>query len=85
MNGDDTISYVLMLVKGTPGAPSLADSASVLGVAVADLDSVFGVVTINPDRQLYSVRVDARKLPEGGDPEDGPFSDPRIEPMGPPS
>ena len=85
MNGDDAISYVLMMVKSPSGAPSLEAAAKMLGVGVADLDTVFGVVTINPDHQLYSVRVDSRKLPEGGDPENGPYSDPSIEPMGPPS
>jgi len=85
MTGDEAISYVLMLIKGTPGAPTLADAARSLGVGIGDLDIEFGVVTINPDKQLYSVRVDGSKLPEAGDAGSGPFSDPPIEPMGPPS
>ncbi|MBC7736743.1 MAG: hypothetical protein H7245_05855 [Candidatus Saccharibacteria bacterium] len=83
MSEEAPISYVLMLVTGTYAPPTLADAAKQLGVDLADCDSDFGVVTINPDRQLYSVRVDAKKLPEGGDGESGPFSDPPIAPMGP--
>ncbi len=83
MQEEVPISYVLMLVTGTAGPPTLADAAQRLGVDPADCDPEFGVVAINPDRQLYSVRVDAKKLPEGEGGENGPFSDPPIVPMGP--
>ncbi len=83
MTREDAISYVLMVVNGHGGPPTIAAAAQQLGVAPADLDGEFGVVTINPDRQLYSVRADCAKLPPGGSGENGPFSDPPIGPFGP--
>jgi hypothetical protein len=76
-------NYALMTVKGGPAAPSLADAAKQLGLEEAALDRNFGVVTIDPDRGLFSVRVDASKLSGDFDPEKGPFSDPPIAPMRP--
>jgi hypothetical protein len=75
-------NYALMTVKGRT-APSLAEAAKQLGVEEGALDQAFGVVTIDPDRGLFSVRVDASKLSGDLDPEKGPFSDPPIAPMRP--
>jgi hypothetical protein len=72
---------VLMVVTGQGGPPSMEQAARQLGVTVEALDPDFGVVIINPDRGLYSVRVDASKLGDEFDPEKGPFSDPPIAPM----
>jgi hypothetical protein len=67
--------------------PSLAAAAKLLGVAPGDLDARFGVVVIDPDRRLASVRVKAAALPadlaERGAVA-GPFADPKIGPLGPP-
>jgi len=71
----------LMIVKGKDGPPSLDEAARQLDVAVEDLDPDFGVVAIDPDRGLYSVRVDASKLGRGFEEGQGPFSDPDISPM----
>jgi hypothetical protein len=83
MTREDAVSYALMVVNGQAGPPTIAEAAKQLGVVPADLDSEFGVVTISPDRHLYSVRVDASKLPSGGSGKSGPFSDPPISPFGP--
>lgn len=82
MTREDAISYVLMIVNGRDGPPTDAAAAQQLGVAPADLDRDFGVVTINPDRQLYSVRVNGAKLPKAGSGENGPFADLPIGPFG---
>jgi len=76
----------LMTITGGDTPPSLAEAASQLGVAVADLNGEFGVVAVDPDRKLYTVEVRADRLPaqpEGQAPYPGPFSNPRIEPFGP--
>jgi len=67
--------------------PSLATAARLLGVRPEDLDPRFGVVVIDPERRLASVRVRASALPADlaarGSLE-GPFADPKIGPFGPP-
>jgi hypothetical protein len=65
--------------------PSLAEASALLGVAVADLSEAFGVVPIDASQGLYAVEVDADKLPAQPDqPYRGPFSSPRIVPLGTP-
>ncbi len=67
--------------------PSLAEAAALLGVAPADLNEAFGVVPADAKQGLYAVEVDADKLPAqpaGRQPYRGPFSSPRIAPMGAP-
>ena len=76
----------LMTVRSKEGPPTLVEAARQLGVPVDAVDPHFGVVTIDPKQGLYSVQVDAARLPPeptGGE-FTGPFSDPRIEPFGPP-
>ena len=66
-------------------ASSLEGAAEQLGVEPADLDGTFGVVPIDPGRQLYAVQVRADRLPPdfaSSEPYRGPFSSPEIEPFG---
>lgn len=73
-------------------APSLAEAARLLGVEASKLDPEFGVVATDPDAGLYTVLVDPevadavrKRLAERGAGEaEGVFSNPRIEPFGPP-
>jgi hypothetical protein len=77
---------VLMTVQGTDGAPTLADAAKELGIAVDDLDSRFGVVATDPDKGLYTVQLlEGRELPKRDEskPYQGPYSNPEIAPFGP--
>lgn len=77
----------LMTVHGRNGPPSIEDAAQELGIGIDDIDQEFGVVLVDPKAGLYSVQVDAARLPEGGESGSayrGPFSNPRIEPFGPP-
>jgi len=77
----------LMTVHGANGAPSLAEAASELGVSVADIDDKFGVVPIDPDKKLYAVQVKGSSIPDGkaesGKEYRGPYSNPKIAPLGP--
>jgi len=71
---------VLVTVKLPKGA-TLDDAIALLGLTNDDVDTGFGLVLIDPDQGLYALRV----TEEAGRLTDGPsFSDPRIEPFGPP-
>lgn len=74
----------LMIVTGKNGPPTLSEAATQLGLELDAFDPDFGVVTINPDRSQYSVRVDASRLSGAFETGRGPFSDPEIAPTGPP-
>lgn len=79
-------SMVLMTVHGSNGAPSLAQAASELGISIADIDSQFGVVPINPAESLYAVQVKESSVDSGGANREnyrGPYSNPEIAPFGP--
>jgi hypothetical protein len=79
------MAHVLMTVE-LPGDASIDAAAARLGVKPGDLDPEFGVIAIDPEQHLYSVMVEehvsagAAARPGTG----GPFSNPRIEPFGPP-
>jgi hypothetical protein len=84
-----TPSFALMTVNCQEGAPSLEQAAQQLGVSVHDVDASYGIVPIDPDRGLYAVQVRGDKLPAKsentrGEAHRGPWSNPKIEPFGPP-
>ncbi len=77
----------LMTVQSEDGPPTLEVAARQLGVGLDAVDADFGVIAIDPKQGLYSVQVDAEQMPAdvaGQEPYRGPFSTPRIEPLGPP-
>lgn len=82
MNWGGEPNAALMMVTGNSGPPTLAEAAAQLGLEIDAFDPDFGVVTIDPDRNLYSVRVDASKMRDEFDPGKGPFSDPKIDHFG---
>jgi hypothetical protein len=84
MTWSGAANAALMIVTGTNGPPTLAEAAKQLGLEIDAFDPSFGVVTVNPDRKLYSVRVDASKLSGDFEKGKGPFSDPVIMPFGQP-
>ncbi|MBX6381987.1 MAG: hypothetical protein IRZ07_03285 [Microbispora sp.] len=58
-----------------------------LGLAADEVDAAYGLVPVDPGRNLYVLRVteDAgRRVGAAGDADGGPYSDPPIEPYGPP-
>ena len=59
-------------------ASTIEGAAHQLGVEPADLDGTFGVVPIDPQRNLYAVQVRADRL----SPDFVRFSNPEIEPFG---
>jgi hypothetical protein len=74
------------------GTPSIAQICSKFGFEAQELDQHFGVVEIDPEDNLYTILVDQKaaervreQLGEDTPDIEGPFSDVRIEPFGPPS
>ena len=82
--------FVLVQVLLSPDAATPEAAARRLGVAVACLDPDYGVVPTDPDTGLYAVMLRAALADAvaarltGGDPAEGVFANPRIEPFGPP-
>ncbi|SNS70754.1 hypothetical protein SAMN05216276_101482 [Streptosporangium subroseum] len=79
---------LLVTVRLPPGA-TLAQAMRHLGLSEKEVDTGYGLVLIDrvdPGQSLYGLRVSeaaARRIdPAAGE---GPYSDPRIEPYGPPS
>lgn len=74
----------LITIKNVGALPTLESAADRLGVKIADMDADFGVVPIDPVHSLYSVRVNADRLPANLDLSQGvsgPFADVHIAPM----
>jgi hypothetical protein len=81
------VAKVLFTVKLAPDEATLPVVQKRLGLADGDLDEEFGVVSIDPQRSLYTILVDegaAAKL-EGQEAVQGPYANPPIETFGPPS
>ncbi|GGO23117.1 hypothetical protein GCM10010116_46660 [Microbispora rosea subsp. aerata] len=75
---------VLITVR-LPAPATLEAAMRRLGLAEDEVDAAYGLVPVDPARDLYVLRVteDAGRR-VGGGADGGPFSDPPIEPYGPP-
>jgi hypothetical protein len=81
------VGWNLITVKvAEPGTPSLEFLRERLGLTAQQLDASFGVVPVDPEARLFALMVDDQAAVRlGAFPEvSGPFSNPRIEPFGPP-
>lgn len=81
-------TYALYMCT-TAGLPGLQEVATQIGISVEHFDPHFGVVPIEPLEDgawRVAVRIDQLLAPDLQDLDqvDGPFSDPPIEPAGPP-
>lgn len=76
----------LMTLQCHAGTPRLVEAARTLGLPTKALDREFGVVSIDPDKGSFVVRVFSEFLParQGNEHSDtsGPYSDPKISPFG---
>lgn len=80
------MANVLVTVRLSNAQPSMEEAARHLKVSETELDPNFGVVLIDPENQTYAVMVNERVAGDAASAEGaaGPFSNPRIEPTGPP-
>jgi hypothetical protein len=90
------MAHVLMEIRRPGRAPTVDEIKAEYGLSDSDLDTAYGVVLVDPRDGTYAIRVDesaVEKLKPGGGLESpergrgeirGPYSDPRIEPTGPP-
>lgn len=79
------MSQVMMTVKLDAAHASIEDVMRKLNLSDGQIDRDFGVVNVDPERQLYTILVDARTAARlSGRPDvDGPYANPKIEPFGP--
>jgi hypothetical protein len=80
----------VMYTLALPAGPHSADEVrSRLGLADDELDDSFGVIEVDPDEHLFTILVEetaAARLTGRDDWKlQGPYSNPRIAPFGPPS
>jgi hypothetical protein len=80
------MSKVMVTVKLDPEHASVESARDLLGIDDDAIDRDFGVIAVSPEEDLYTVLVDAGVAEgmQGGEGVAGPFSNPRIEPFGPP-
>ena len=81
MSANESMALITVDLGDKPA--TLESVAQALTLETSDFDQSFGVVTIDAGRVAVRVRADkVGPTPPAG--ASGPFSDPRIEPFGPP-
>ena len=78
---------VIMTISGGQEQLSIERVAKDLSVPLCAFDAQFGVILVDPKRDIYAIRVDPDQMPEAIRSDfilSGPFSDPKIAPFGPP-
>lgn len=76
----------MVTLKLDPEQVSLAQVRESLGIDAEEIDDDFGVIAVEPEKNLYAVLVEQDTANRVRDTKgvDGPFSNPKIEPFGPP-
>ena len=74
----------MLTLKLSPKEATLSKVSKQLNLSSEEIDAEFGIVNIDPKRNLYAVLVEeeaARRVGRAPGVE-GPFSNPKIEPFG---
>jgi hypothetical protein len=76
----------MLTLELAPGEATTATVRRKLGLRSGELDPSFGIVEIDPRKNLYTVLVDEKAAERviGQPGVKGPHSNPPIEPFGPP-
>jgi hypothetical protein len=74
---------VLVTVRLPPKA-TLEQAMQRLDLTEEEVDTAYGLVALDPDQGLYALRVTEAAGRRAAPADGGPFSDPPIEPYGPP-
>ncbi len=87
-DGGETMSKVMMTIQSGGTPPTIADIRRRYSLDDDDIDTDFGVVEVDPAEHVYTFLVEekaASKISVDSDwSVEGPYSNPRIEPFGPP-
>jgi hypothetical protein len=76
----------MVTLRLDPAEANLAAVSRKLHLSNDEIDPHFGVVCISPGENLYTILVEesASKKLQGNEEMKGPYSNPKIEPFGPP-
>jgi hypothetical protein len=76
----------MMTLRLDPSEATLARVRRKLKLTKDEIDPDFGLVSLSPERGLYAILVEeaAGEKLRGAEGVEGPFSNPKIEPFGPP-
>jgi hypothetical protein len=79
---------MVMITFRVAATPTLEQVKQRFGLKDDEVDAAFGVIEIDPDTHDHAIRVAeaaaARITSQPGWSGEGPFSDPKIAPFGPP-
>lgn len=82
------MSKVMVTITALDRPPTIADLRRRFKLSEEQIDESFGVVEVDPEEHVYTVLVDAGAAARiTGNEEwtaEGPFSNPPIQPFGPP-
>jgi hypothetical protein len=86
--GPSGMGKVMITITAVDRTPSIETVKKQYGLKDDQIDAEFGVIEVDPDEHTYTVLVDdsvvSRITSDKRWKVEGPFSNPRIEPFGPP-
>ena len=82
------MAKVMMTIRWPQGQPSLEQIQKLFSLSDDEVDRDFGLIEVDPAEHLFTFLVEeasaAKVQPGAGWSVSGPYSNPRIEPFGPP-
>jgi hypothetical protein len=82
------MAKVMMTIQWLQGQPSLEEIQKQFSLSDDEVDREFGLIEVDPDEHIFTFLVEAASAakvqPGPGWNVSGPYSNPRIEPFGPP-